>query len=62
MSPKKASSHQNRKRKLERLLELEKCTKISSFFKSNTNSQDFNMSNVTSERELKDNSNEFEMK
>lgn len=56
MAPKKASGYQNRKRKLEQQLQVEKCPKISSFFKSNINVQN---PNVTFESELEDNSNEI---
>jgi len=56
MAPKKASGYQNRKRKLEQQLQVEKCPKISSFFKSNMNVQD---PNVTLESEFEDRSNEI---
>jgi len=56
MAPKKASGYQNRKRKLEQQLQVEKCPKISSFFKSNINVKNPNM---TFESELEDNFNEI---
>jgi len=56
MAPKKASGYQNRKRKLEQQLQVEKCPTISSFFKSNMNVQNLN---VTFESELEDSSNKI---
>jgi len=56
MAPKKASGYQNRKRKVEQQLQVEKCPKISSFIKSNMNVQNPNM---TFESELEDSSNEI---
>jgi len=37
MTPKKASGYQNRRRKLKQQLQVEKCPKSPSFFKSNIN-------------------------
>lgn len=56
MASKKASGYQNRKRKLEQHLQVEKYPKISSFFKSNMNVQN---PNVTIESEIEDSSNEI---
>lgn len=56
MAPKKASGYQNRKRKLEQQLQVEKCPKISSFFKSIMNEQN---PNLTFESKFEDRFNEI---